>query len=375
MKNPKEIFVTKPLLPDLGLMQQQLSEIWQSGILTNYGEKHALLEKELAKFLKISNIILYNNATTALLIAIRALDLKGEVITTPFTFGATTHTLNWNNITPVFCDIDENNLCINPDKIEELITDKTSGILGVHVYGQTCAVKKIDTIAKNHHLKVIYDAAHAFTTEINNESITNYGDASILSFHATKLFNTAEGGAIVFQDERYRQKLNLLKNFGIKNEEEVVFAGINGKMNEIQAALGLLNLKLVESEQKKRSKVAEMYRLYLNNIEGIRLLKTEVGTSNSYQYFPIIIDEAKFGATRDDVHGNLKAQNIFSRKYFYPLISNYDCYKNLPSAAINKLPIANKISKQILCLPFYGDLKEEDINRICKIILESKKTK
>ncbi len=363
------IFVTQPLLPDLRDLELELYDIFGSRIITNHGPKHVKLEQELRDYLKVKNIALYNNATIALMIAFKALDLKGEVIVTPFTFSATIHALQWNNLTPVFCDINEKTMCIDTKKIEALITPRTSAILGVHVYGIPCDVKAIEQIANKHDIKVIYDAAHAFQTEIDGQSIANFGDMSILSFHATKLFNTIEGGAIIFNDVSLKEKLYLLKNFGIKNEEEVLISGINGKLNEVQAAFGLLNLKLVKKEKDKRNLVAHQYRKKLDAIKGIELMELPQNVSNSHQYFPIRITE-EFSKNRDEIYQSMKDDNICARKYFYPLCSNYEFYKNLPSAGKLDLPVANTVSNQILCLPYYGNLTNENINRIIGHILD-----
>lgn len=366
-----KIFVTSPLVPDFNNFCQELKEIWSSKVLTNHGPKHALLEESLKNYLRVKEgLSLYNNATTALIIAIKALGLNGEVITTPFTFSATAHVIKWCGLTPVFCDIDEKTMCIDVDKIEKLITKNTSAIMPVHVYGIPCEVKKIQAIAQKYNLKIIYDAAHAFGVEIDGIGIGNFGDMSVFSFHATKLFNTGEGGAIVYNDNSFSERLYLLKNFGIREEEKVLSIGINGKMTEFQALLGIENLKILTKEIDKRKKISDLYWSLLGKINGVELIIPS-NANASYQYFPIRINKELFGKSRDDVFQKLRENNIYARKYFYPLCSNYDCYKGLPSSDPDKLPVSNKIAEEILCLPFYGDLQFEDIARICDIILQN----
>ena len=369
----KPIYVTRPMLPDLKEFQHELEEIWDSQWLTNNGPKHQKLEKEICRLLKVPNISLFNNGTIALLVAINSLRVNGEVITTPFTFAATPHVLAWNGITPIFCDIDENSMNIDASKIEQMITPKTTAILAVHVFGTPCDVQKIQEVADRYGLKVIYDAAHAFNTQIDGGGIGNFGDITMFSFHATKLFHTAEGGALSFNDGNLKQRIDLLKNFGIKNEEEVMLAGINGKMNEIQAALGLVNLKYMEAERSKRKIVSETYRQCLSGIEGITLGELPSNVQPSYQYFVIRIDRQKFGISRDEVYNRLKEYNVYSRKYFYPLCSDYACYKQLPSAHPDNLPVAKKIVKEVLCLPFYGNLDVSTVEQICNILKGLKK--
>lgn len=364
------IKITRPLLPSLESLNFHLSEIWQSEMVTNHGQKHNLLESELKNFLNVPNLSIFNNGAIALLVAIKALDLPkdSEIITTPFTFPATPHSISWNGLNPVFCDIDKNTMCIDADKIENLITSKTSAILAVHVYGYSCEVYKIEQIAKKHNLKVIYDAAHAFNAKIDGRAIGSFGDISMFSFHATKLFNTVEGGCLTYNDDLLKDKIYLLRNFGIKNEEEVVDIGINGKMNEIQASIGLLNLKLLENEVEKRKVIFDTYIKNLQHLSGITLMNFSQNRTNSFQYFVIRVDEEKFGSSRDAIYLKLKENNILSRKYFYPLCSEYDTYKSLPSSKKVNLPQANKIKNEVLCLPFYGDLTENEVVKICKII-------
>lgn len=364
---PEPIYVTRPLLVDLEEVHQALGELWRSQWLTNNGAKHRQLEQELSGVLKVPALSLFANGTIALMAAVRSLELQGEVITTPFTFPATTHVLAWQNIRPVFCDIDENTLTIDPARIRNLITDRTSGILGVHVYGMPCNVKAIRRIADEHHLKVVYDAAHAFGTEIAGTGIGNFGDISMFSFHATKLFHTLEGGALAFPSPGRKEQIDLLRNFGIKNEEEVLLPGINGKMNEFQAAVGILNLRHLDAERKKRARIVGAYQRNLSGMPGIRIMTVPEGTVDSLQYFVIRIQEA-FGASRDDVYESMKQYNVFTRKYFYPLTSDYPCYRKLPSADPVLLPMARKAAREVLCLPLYGDLAPDSVDAICEMI-------
>jgi dTDP-4-amino-4,6-dideoxygalactose transaminase len=365
-----KIYITKPILPDLELVQAKLHEIWSSGWLTNNGEQHRLLELKLKNFLDARNISLFNNGTIALLVALKALDIEpgAEIITTPFTFPATPHSIFWNNFTPVFVDISEENYNISPKAIEAAITHKTKAILAVHVYGTPCNVEAISQIAKKHNLKVIYDAAHAFDTRIDGKPIFEWGDISMLSFHATKLFHSIEGGALVFNDPKLKNKIELLKNFGIKDEETVLSEGINGKMNEVQAAVGQIVLDLVKSEQDKRRHILTRYLTNLKNIPGIIPQNFEQNIQSSLQYFTIRVKPELFGSSRDDIYLKMKDHDIYVRKYFYPLCSNYDCYKNLPSSRQTNLPIANTIANQMLSLPFYGELDLDIVDRICNII-------
>lgn len=353
----KKIFITQPLLPDLTDLTKQISEIWETKWLTNMGEKHNLLEKRLGDILKVKNTSLFNNGTIALLVALKALDLPNgsEVITTPFTFAATPHCISWNGLTPVFCDIEKETMTIDTKKIEALITPKTSAILAVHVYGFPCNVKKIDEIAKKYNLKVIYDAAHAFSTEINGRGIGEFGDITMFSFHATKLFNTVEGGCLTFNNDNLKRKIYNLRNFGIQNEELVEDIGINGKMNEIQASVGLLNLEIFKEEQKKRKKLKDYYDKNLSGIKGIRIPYMPEQATNSYQYYPVIIED-EYPLTRNELYDKFKEINIYTRKYFYPLCSDYVCYRNHPSSKKENLPVANEMKDKVLCLPFYGEL-------------------
>lgn len=363
------IYLTRPVLPDLQKVTEKLKKIWDSKWLTNNGNQHKQLEEKLSKFLKTPNLSLFNNGTTALIVACKALELSGEVITTPFTFPATPHSLTWCGITPIFCDIDPLTMNINADKIEKMITPKTTAILGVHVFGMPCDVCKIEGIAKKYDLKVIYDAAHAFGVEMNDKGIGNFGDISMFSFHSTKLFHTVEGGALSCKNSDLKAKVNLLKNFGIKNEEEVLLSGINGKMNEIQAAIGLTVLDYVEDEKQKRKTLSTIYIKNLQNIKGISFLKDNHDVKKNYHYFVIRINAEKFRFSRNEIYDRLRKYNVFARKYFYPLCSDYSHYKHLPSADSQNLPEAQKAAEEVLCLPLYGELDILDIEKICEIIL------
>lgn len=370
MQDNKKIFVTQPLLPDLQDVNSKLQEIWASKWVTNMGDNHNTLENRLKDVLKVSNVSLFNNGTIALLVAIQALDLpKGsEVITTPFTFAATPHCIAWNGLNPLFCDIEPATMCIDADKIEALITPKTSAIVAVHVYGFPCDVRKIETIAKKYNLKVIYDAAHAFSTEIDGKGIGTYGDITMFSFHATKLFNSIEGGCLTYNDESLVRKIYNLRNFGIQSEELVEEIGINGKMNELQAAIGLLNLDLYVDEQAKRSVVKKFYDEHIARIQGIRVPKMPNNTTNSYQYYPIVIEDA-YPLSRNELYEQFKTVDIMTRKYFYPICSDFECYKQLPSAQPRNLPVANDLKNKVLCLPFYGGLDAGTLDKICKNLL------
>ena len=370
MKILKKIYVTQPSLPNLQEYTKLLEQIWESKQIANNGAFHKQFEKELCKYLAVENISLFTNGTLALIVALQSLRIAGEVITTPYSFVATTHALHWNGIKPVFCDINEHDFNINADKIEALITPKTTAIMPVHVYGNPCDNEKIQKIADTYGLKVIYDAAHAFGVEKNNESILNWGDLSILSFHATKTFNTVEGGAIITKDEKLKKRIDYLKNFGIIDETTVVGLGINAKMNELIASFGILQLKNIEGEIQKRKEKVYLYRNLLKNINGLKIYYDFENTKHNYSYLPILIDKNKFGKTRDQIYQKLKNNNIFARRYFYPLISQFSTYKGLASAKTENLPTASKITEQVLCLPLYADLKNEDIERITNIINE-----
>ncbi len=369
INNNTPIFVTQPTLPSLDEFVKSLEEIWESKWLTNNGKFHQELESELCKYLGVKYCSLFSNGTLALIVGLQSLRITGEVITTPYSFVATTHSLHWNGIKPVFCDINEHDFNINPNKIEALITPQTTAILPVHVYGNPCNFEKIGKIADTYGLKVLYDAAHAFGVNINGQSILNNGDMSILSFHATKVFSTIEGGAIITNDKKLKERIDYLKNFGFADEVTVVAPGINAKMNEVQAAFGLLHLKNIESEILKRKAIAITYRNQLENINGIKTYNDFEGVKHNYSYFPVLIQK-DFHKTRNEVYQLLKEHNIFSRRYFYPLISQFPTYKELPSSSSNNLPIAEKITEEILCLPIYGDLKPEQVDKIVQLIIK-----
>ncbi|RNF39524.1 DegT/DnrJ/EryC1/StrS family aminotransferase [Planococcus salinus] len=368
LENP--VYVTKPLIPAVSAVTEKITQILESGQLTNNGTQLKKLTETLKEYLEVDHLSLFNNGTLGLLLGLKALDLEGEVITTPFTFPATVQALDWNHLTPVFCDIDPVTLNIDADKIENLITEKTSAILAVHVFGNPCEVEKIEYIARKHHLKVIYDGAHVFGSRIKGRPISSFGDMTMFSFHATKLFNTIEGGALAFRDKELNKKLELLKNFGLLNSEEVVLSGLNAKMNEIQAGFGLEVLKTVEKERKKRHDIKKAYQSGLADIPGIRIITELEGESSSYQYFVIEINEVEFGRSRDWVHLELEKYNVFARKYFYPLCSDFEWYRNLESAQAEHLPSAHKAVKQVLSLPYYGDLGLETVKSICQIFEE-----
>lgn len=369
-KFDKPIYITRPIFPELRKFKGKLNAIWDSKIISNNGIQAQTLEKELSKILKVDNLQIYNNGTIALLIGIKSLHLTGEVITTPFTFPATVNCLIWNNLTPVFCDIDPETMNIDADKIEALITPKTSAILAVHVFGSPCDVDKIQKIADKYRLKVIYDAAHAFETELNHKSIACYGDLTMFSFHPTKLFHTGEGGALVFKDAEVAEESRMLRNFGIKNEEEVSYCGINGKINEIQSALGLLVLKCRDKERNNRKLIKDTYKKMLKNIKGISFVPTnDEETKSSFQYLTIRIDKNLFGKSRNFVYDELKKYNVFARKYFYPLCSEYPFCKQYKSSNKSRLPVANKVVEEVLALPFYGKLKINEVKIICRIII------
>lgn len=368
MNKNKPIFVTQPYLPPLEEFNEYLQKIWESKKITNIGQFHKELEQKLCDFLGVNYLSLFSCGTLALITALQALRITGEVITTPYSFVATTHALWWNGIKPVFVDIEPQYCNLNPNKIEAAITPRTTAILPVHVYGNPCEMKKIQNIANNYGLKVIYDAAHAFGVENKEGSILNMGDLSILSFHATKVFNTFEGGAIICHDAKMKQHIDDLKNFGFRGETEVIAPGINAKMNELQAAFGLLQLQYIDKAIDKRKKIAEAYREQLADISGINFLEDIPGIKHSYSYFPIFINEKKFGLSRDLLYQNLKDNNIYGRRYFYPLISNFPAYKGLESAIFDNLSVANSIADKVICLPIYPNLNVDEVFHICKII-------
>ncbi len=369
-KMPEKITVTSPLLPDLEEFNALLREIWSSKWITNNGSFHQRLEKELCEYLKVPFISLFTNGTLPLITSLQALRITGEVITTPYSFVATTHSLWWNGIKPVFVDIDPATGNIDPDRIEAAITPKTTAIMPVHVYGQPCDTLRIQEIADKYGLKVIYDAAHAFGVEVNGESVLNAGDMSTLSFHATKVYNTIEGGALVMHDEKTKRRIDHLKNFGFVNEIEVVAPGINSKMDEIRAAYGILNLRQVDKAIESRKRVAEIYREALAGVEGVTFFNDTPGVRHNYSYFPIFIDAEKYGMTRDELYMKMKEHNVLGRRYFYPLISEFTTYRGLPSAAPANLPNAHKMANAVICLPMYPSLTEDDTARVLDQIVK-----
>ena len=368
--NKKLITVTSPLLPSIDEFNQLLKEIWNSKWITNNGTFHQQLEKALCEYLKVPFISLFTNGTLPLITALQALRITGEVITTPYSFVATTHSLWWNGIKPVFVDIDLATGNIDPDKIEAAITPKTTAIMPVHVYGKPCDTERIQAIADKYGLKVIYDAAHAFGVEVNGESILKAGDMSTLSFHATKVYNTIEGGALVMHDEKTKKRIDYLKNFGFANEVEVVAPGINSKMDEMRSAYGLLNLRQVDAAIEARHQVAIQYREALRTVEGISFMDDMPGVKHNYSYFPIFIDSEKYGMTRDELYFKMKEQNVLGRRYFYPLISEFSTYRSLSSANKDNLPKAHQMADSVICLPMHHELSNEDVERILKLILK-----
>ena len=366
----KLITVTSPLLPDLVDFKDLLQEIWDSKWITNNGHFHKQLEEELAAYLKVPYISLFTNGTLPLITALQALRITGEVITTPYSFVATTHSLWWNGCKPIFVDIEPSTGNIDPDKIEAAITPQTQAIMPVHVYGKPCDTKRIQEIADKYGLKVIYDAAHAFGVEVNGKSILNEGDMSTLSFHATKVYNTIEGGALVMHDERTKKRIDYLKNFGFAGEVEVVAPGINSKMDEMRSAYGLLNLKLVDAAIEARHQVAIQYRNALRSVEGITFMDDMLGVKHNYSYFPIFVNAEKYGMTRDELYIKMKEQNVLGRRYFYPLISEFTTYRGLSSANPENLPNAHKMANSVICLPMHHELNIKDVERILATIVK-----
>jgi dTDP-4-amino-4,6-dideoxygalactose transaminase len=369
MNDKNNIFVTQPFLPPLSELYEYLEKIWENKVLTNGGPFHQQLEEELCHFLGVKYISLFSNGTLALLTALQVLGIKGEVITTPFSFVATSHSLLWNGLTPVFVDIDPDTFNIDPEKIEAAVTSQTTAILPVHCYGQPCDTESIQMIADKHNLKVIYDAAHAFGVRHNDTSILNYGDLSVLSFHATKVFNTFEGGAIVCDNLKTKQYIDQLKNFGFVDEVTVLEAGINGKMSELNASVGLVQLKYIQEALHCREKVDEIYRQGLLDVEGVVVPRCNINSTRNYSYFPILIN-SDFHISRDELYEELKSNGIFSRRYFYPLISSFPMYSDLLSALPSNLPVATDISNRVLCLPIHPYLSESDQRRIIQIVKE-----
>ncbi len=395
----KQITVTSPLLPNLDEFNELLKQIWDSKWITNNGSFHKQLETALAEYLKVPYVSLFTNGTLPLLTALQALRITGEVITTPYSFVATTHSIWWNGCKPVFVDVDPKTGNMDPDKIEAAITPKTTAIMPVHCYGKPCDVRRIKEIADKYGLKVIYDAAHAFALEIpkneadyniafdeaNNvfnpsqaakkvevetESILNWGDMSTLSFHATKVYNTIEGGAMIMHDAETKKRIDYLKNFGFAGETTVVGPGINSKVDEMRAAYGLLNLKQVDAAIEARQKTANIYREALRGVEGLTFYEDMPGVKHNYSYFPIFVDAEKYGMTRDELYFKMKEQNVLGRRYFYPLISEFSTYRGLPSANKENLPQAHKMADSVICLPMHHELSEGDIERIHKLIVK-----
>lgn len=363
------INVTRSSMPDYEEYCEEIKELWESHWLTNMGTKHKQLQSGLENYLDVPNVVLYTNGHLALENVIAAMNFQkgSEIITTPFTFVSTTHAIVRNGITPVFCDINKEDYTIDVTKIESLITNKTAAIVPVHVYGNVCMVEEIQRIADKYGLKVIYDAAHAFGVTYNETGIANYGDASMFSFHATKVFNTIEGGAVCFKDNTLVQLLNDMKNFGIRGPESCVYIGANAKMNEFQAAMGICNLRHIDREIDKRKSIVEHYRNRLSGIDGIKICKPQDGVRSNYAYFPVVFDGYKYN--RDVIFERLKKEDIIARKYFYPLTNALECYKNMPTAGAEKTPIAKHIAENVLTLPLYAGLNNEDVDKICNIVL------
>ena len=364
------ITVTSPLLPPLEEFKPYLEDIWRRKWLTNNGYYHKELENALCEYLGVPYISLFTNGTLPLICALQALRITGEVITTPYSFVATTHALWWNGIKPVFVDIDRRTGNIDPEKIEAAITPKTTAIMPVHVYGQPCEMERIQEIANTYGLKVIYDAAHAFGVEKEGKSLLAAGDMSTLSFHATKVYNTVEGGALVCQDAQTKQRIDYLKNFGFANETTVVAPGINGKMDELRAAYGLLSLKHVDEAIAKRKQVALRYREALRQARGITFFEDRPGVKHNYSYFPIFINEKEYGMSRDALYEKMKTAGVYGRRYFYPLISTFSTYRGLESARLSNLPNAHKMAEEVICLPMHHGLSEEDVDRVLRCVIE-----
>ena len=364
-----KILVTQSSMPKIDEYIDEIKSIFETKWLTNNGHKHKELEQKLKDYLGVKNISLFTNGHLALMIGLQAMKLPkgGEVITTPFSFSSTTHAIVQNGLKPVFCDINDKDYTIDANKIEELITDKTVAIVPVHVYGHVCDVEKIEKIAKKHKLKVIYDAAHVFGVKYKGQSIANYGNISMFSFHATKVFNTIEGGALIYNDDNLKEHIDKLKNFGINGPEKVEYVGMNAKMNEFCAAMGLCNLRHIDDEINKREKVYNRYAERLGNTKGITISKNQDDVTPNFAYFPVIFDKDTFGKSRDDVMEELELQGIYTRKYFYPLINDYECYKDEYNS--EDTPIAKKISDNVLTIPMYADLHIEDVDKICDIII------
>lgn len=362
------IFVTRPALPPLEDFIESLRDIWDSRWLTNNGKYHRAFEQALRDHLGIEHCNLFANGTLALITGLQALRITGEVITTPYSFVASTHSLHWNGITPVFCDIEPETFNIDPDKVEALITARTTAILAVHVYGHPCNVERLAQIADTYGLRLIFDAAHAFGVKLGGRSLFGFGDLSIASFHATKVFNTIEGGAIFTDDPKLKRRVDFLKNFGFADEVTVVAPGINAKMNEIQAAYGLLQLKAIAEEIARRRAIADLYREALRGVVGIRVMEDQPGVEANYSYFPILVDGRSYRTSRDELYEELRGHGILGRRYFYPLISHFPMYRGLPSASPENLPVAERVAGQVLCLPIYGTLEHTVVEKVCHLI-------
>lgn len=364
----KEIKVTKPYLPPIEEFIPYLKDIWSSRWISNEGPFHKQLESELSEYLGVRYVSLFTNGTLGLITAVKVLDLRGEIITTPFSFVATANSILWNNVRPVFVDIEPDFCNLDPAKIESAITSDTTAIMAVHVYGNPCKVDKLQGIADKYKLKIIYDAAHAFGVKINGDSILNFGDLSVLSFHATKVFNTFEGGAVICRDEQTKSKIDQLKNFGFTGTGDVSLPGQNGKMSEIQAAMGLLQLRYIDKNIECRKKIVEVYRNKLTDIGCLKMLDEEEDVSYNYSYFPIIIKAEKCAQTRDELFFELQKNGIFARRYFYPLITDFSCYETISKIDQIKFPVASEISKNVLCLPLYSELEIADVEYIANLI-------
>lgn len=364
----EKILVTRSSMPPFEEYIEEIRSIWDTAWLTNMGTYHKKLEAELKDYLKVDNISLFTNGHMALELTLQAMNLSGEVITTPFTFASTTHAIVRNGLTPVFCDINPEDFTMDVTKLEELITDRTSAIVPVHVYGNVCNVEEIERIAKKYDLKVIYDAAHAFGVRIGEKGIGSFGDASMFSFHATKVFNTIEGGGVTFSNPNLGETLYSLKNFGIKSEVDITGIGSNAKMNEFQAAMGVCNLRHINEEISKRKLVVERYRKNFKGIEGIQIMKEVEGIQSNYAYFPIVFEEKIFGVSRNEIYDRLREKQIYARKYFYPLTNTFECFHSRYN--VDETPVAQHIAKRILTVPLYADLPLDTVDKICDIILE-----
>ena len=363
-----KIQVTSPLLPSLAEFTPYLQDIWDRKWLTNNGYYHQELEKKLCEYLGVEHLSLFTNGTLTLITALQAMRITGEVITTPYSFVATAHSIWWNGLKPVFIDIEEKTANMNPALIEQAITPQTTAILPVHVYGNPCDAAAVQDVADRYGLAVIYDSAHAFGVKVNGASILHFGDMNSLSFHATKTYNTLEGGALVVKDSRTKKRIDYLKNFGFADETAVVAPGINSKMDELRAAYGLLNLKQIDAAIEKRVKITETYRELLRGVEGISYFEDMPGVTHNYSYFPVFVNEKEYGMSRDSLYKKLKQNNIFGRRYFYPLISDFPMYRGLPSSAPERLPVARKMANEVICLPIYAGLEMENVERIVDVI-------